>query len=43
MAFIDKYPHCIGCPVYKYCGTMVATGLLCDSYDDNIEPPEDED
>ena len=27
--FLDKYPSCEGCPVFKYCGTMVASTLLC--------------
>ena len=31
---LDKYPNCVGCPVYKYCGTMVASTLLCAT--DNI-------
>ena len=31
---VDKHPHCIGCPVIKYCGTMVASTLLCAT--DNI-------
>ena len=31
---LDKHPHCIGCPVIKYCGTMVASTLLCAT--DNI-------
>ena len=31
---LDKHPHCTGCPVIKYCGTMVASTLLCAT--DNI-------
>ena len=31
---LDKYPNCAGCPVIKYCGTMVASTLLCAT--DNI-------
>ena len=31
---LDKYPNCIGCPVFKYCGTVVASTLLCAT--DNI-------
>lgn len=31
---LDKYPNCVGCPVIKYCGTMVASTLLCAT--DNI-------
>lgn len=26
---LDKYPNCIGCPVFEYCGTMVESILLC--------------
>lgn len=26
---LDKYPNCSGCPVSEYCGTMVASTLLC--------------
>ena len=32
MKYIDKYPHCNGCPVEKYCGTMVSCTRLCNSY-----------
>ena len=32
MRYIDKYPNCIGCPVEKYCGTMVSSIKLCNSY-----------
>lgn len=39
MAYLDKYPACLGCPVYKYCGTVVGSIELCNSYE---EPPEDE-
>ena len=35
MKYIDKYPHCEGCPVYKYCGTMVQSTRLCNSYEQN--------
>ena len=31
---LDKYPNCIGCPVFKYCGTIVASTTLCNT--DNI-------
>lgn len=30
--YLDKYPKCKGCPVYKYCGTMIASTRLCNSY-----------
>lgn len=36
MTYYDKY-HCINCPVYKYCGTMVSTMRLCHSYRDSDE------
>lgn len=39
MKYIDKYPKCEGCPVTKYCGTMVASMKLCNSYG-NITPRE---
>lgn len=32
MSYLDKYPQCIGCPVSKYCGTMVRSTRLCKSY-----------
>ena len=32
MRYIDKYPGCIGCPVTKYCGIMVGSIKLCNSY-----------
>ena len=35
MKYIDKYPNCKGCPVYKYCGTMVSSIRLCNNYDLN--------
>ena len=34
MSYLDKYPSCIGCPVSKYCGTMVGSIKLCNSYDE---------
>lgn len=37
MKFLDKYPNCIGCPVSKYCGTMVGSIMLCNSYELNEE------
>lgn len=33
MAYIDKYPGCNGCPVAKYCGTIISSIKLCNSYD----------
>lgn len=35
MTYLDKYPNCEGCPVYKYCGTMVGSIRLCNSYEQN--------
>ena len=35
MRYIDKYPGCKGCPVQKYCGTMIGSIRLCNSYDSN--------
>lgn len=32
MRYIDKYPGCKGCPVEQYCGTMVSSIRLCESY-----------
>ena len=32
MRYIDKYPGCKGCPVIKYCGTMISCMRLCNSY-----------
>lgn len=44
--YIDIYKNCIGCPVYKYCGTMVGSIRLCNSYkeeqESNVEEPEEE-
>ena len=35
MKYLDKYPECKGCPVTEYCGTMVSSLRLCNSYNDN--------
>ena len=40
MSYLEHYPNCIGCPVIKYCGTMVASTRLCHSYDDNMASKE---
>lgn len=37
MKYLDKYPDCLGCPVRKYCGTMIASTRLCNSYNLNIK------
>lgn len=39
MRYIDKYPGCQGCPVSKYCGTMVSCSRLCNSYKEPDEKP----
>jgi hypothetical protein len=35
MSYLDKYPECVGCPVAKYCGTMVSSIRLCNSYNND--------
>ena len=35
MRYIDVYKDCVGCPVKKYCGTMVGSIRLCNSYELN--------
>lgn len=35
MSYLAEYPYCIGCPVTKYCGTMVSSLKLCNSYSKN--------
>ena len=37
MTYLDKYPNCIGCPVEKYCGTMIGSIRLCHSYKEDTE------
>lgn len=32
MSYLDRYKECKYCPVIKYCGTMVSTMRLCNSY-----------
>lgn len=34
MTYLDKYPNCNGCPVIKYCGTMVGSTRLCHAYNE---------
>lgn len=34
MTYLDKYPDCNGCPHRKYCGLMVGSIRLCNSYDE---------
>ena len=36
MTYYDKY-HCNGCPVEKYCGTVVGCIKLCHSYKEEKE------
>lgn len=43
--YIDAYPGCVGCPVVKYCGTMIQSTRLCRSYGQQkivVDEPEDE-
>jgi len=40
MTYLDKYPHCLGCPVHKYCGTVVSSIRLCNSYEQNTKKDE---
>ena len=35
MIYIDYYKSCKFCPVAKYCGKMISSRLLCNSYKDN--------
>lgn len=34
MKYLDKYPNCYRCPVEKYCGTVVSSIKLCNSYEE---------
>ena len=42
MTYLDKYPNCIGCPVYQYCGTAVSSTKLCHSYKEEESKEEDD-
>ena len=33
MKYLDKYSNCKGCPVVQYCGTIIQSTKLCNSYD----------
>ena len=33
MRYLDVYEHCKGCPVAQYCGTMIQSTKLCNSYE----------
>lgn len=35
MKYRDIYKNCEGCPVAKYCGTVIGEIKLCNSYNDN--------
>ena len=37
MKYIDKYKNCHECPVEDYCGTMVSSIRLCNSYENEEE------
>ena len=43
MRYLDRYPSCIGCPVSKYCGTMVSSIRLCNSYNETNEENKNND
>ena len=38
LTYLDRHPHCEGCPVSMYCGTAVQSTRLCKSY--KPEPEE---
>lgn len=38
MSYLDEYPHCVGCPVSRYCGTMVGSIRLCNSHREDTSP-----
>lgn len=42
MRYIDVYPHCVKCPVHKYCGTAISSIRLCNSYDLNFKDNDDD-
>ena len=42
MTYLDKYPSCIGCPVYQYCGTAVSSTKLCHSYKEEESKEKDD-
>lgn len=33
MKYLEVYPHCEGCPVVQYCGTIIQSTKLCNSYE----------
>ena len=35
MTYLDIYKGCKGCPVSKFCGTVVSCYRLCNSYEQN--------
>lgn len=37
MTYYDKYPHCEGCPHHAYCGIMVGSIKLCNSYEKHAQ------
>lgn len=40
MSYLDHYPGCLGCPVGKYCGTVVGSIRLCHSYNEDVAEKE---
>lgn len=37
MRYLDKYKNCEKCPVHQYCGTMISSTRLCNSYKENTK------
>lgn len=37
MKYLDVYPHCKGCPIAQYCGTMIQSTKLCNSYQPKLQ------
>ena len=35
MKYLDVYKDCKMCPVIEYCGTMISSVRLCNSYEDS--------
>lgn len=40
MNYSDKYHNCNGCPVEKYCGTVISATRLCQAFNDDIASKE---
>ena len=37
MKYLEVYPDCKGCPVLQYCGTMIQSIKLCNSYQPKLQ------